>query len=293
MTLRDLLTTLGIEYKEHGESSLVTRGWIGVECPWCGRGTGRPGLGINVTSLRSKCWKCGSHSLLASLCEISSQPRERVAALLAAVDDAVGLLAGDETPTGRYKEPDGVGPLQTVHRNYLSRRGFDPDEVVETWAVKGIGRGGRYQWRLFLPVFVEQKPVSWTTRAVGNVELRYVSAPKTDESVHLKDTLFGEDKAGNSVVVVEGPFDAMRIGPGAVATYGLSVTLKQRARLARYARRTICFDNDPEAQRVARRLADELSVFDGATYVAVLSGKDPCESPEEEIHELRERFLDD
>src|SRR5207245_2797387 len=110
---------------------------------------------------------------------------------------------------GRYKEPSGVGPLLPEHRNYLSKRGFDPDEVVEKWGVKGIGRGGRYQWRLFVPVFVEKKPVSWTTRAVGNVELRYVSAPKTEESVHLKDTLFGEDYVRNTIVVVEGPLDAM------------------------------------------------------------------------------------
>lgn len=291
MDVRTLLSELNIPYKDHGESPLVSAGWAGAECPFCGRGTNKPGLGIHLRTLRCSCWKCGTHHLASVLHEITGLPWSAIKQRLTDLDANPGISRVTK-PTGRYREPVGVGPLLPVHRQYLAKRGFDPDEIAEVWGVRGIGLAPKLQWRLFLPVTVRDKPVSWTTRAVGDVELRYVSADPTDESVHLKETLYGEGLVKQAVVVVEGPTDAWRIGPGAVATYGLSHTAAQVARIARYSTRVICFDREAAAQRRARRLADDLATGAGETYVVRMSGKDPCDSPVDEILELRKRFLE-
>lgn len=290
MDVRALLSELNIEFKDHGESPLVSAGWVGVECPFCGKGTNKPGLGVHLRTLRCSCWKCGAHHLASVLHETTGLPWASIKQRLTDLDANLDVSRITK-PTGRYREPVGVGPLLPVHRQYLVKRGFDPDETAEVWGVRGIGLAPKLQWRLFLPVTVRDKPVSWITRAIGDVELRYISADPTDESVHLKQTLYGEGLAKQAVIVVEGPIDAWRIGPGAVATYGLSHTPAQVARIARYSTRVICFDREAAAQRRARRLADDLCIMPGETYVVTLSGPDPDGSPPEEIAELRKQFL--
>jgi hypothetical protein len=49
MTIRDVLNELGIAFREHDASTLVTPGWVGIVCsmPGCGQG-GKFGRGIHV-----------------------------------------------------------------------------------------------------------------------------------------------------------------------------------------------------------------------------------------------------
>ena len=290
MNIRDVLNQLGVPFKEHGSSPHVTPGWIGLVCPFCGRGSSNFGLGINLRTNKVTCWKCGTHGLASALAEAVGDWRPVRAALGELSETATPRTA--ERPAGKYTEPPGVVDLLTPHRRYLQRRGFDPDVLVRLWGVGAIGPGGgRLKWRLFFPVVALGERVSWTTRAIGSAELRYVAARPEQESRPLKHCLFGEQLCRHAIVVTEGPFDAMRIGPGAVATFGLSHTPVQVARIARYAVRVIAFDNDREAQRRAARLADDLAVFPGQTHVARFSGKDPDTSPPDEIEEIRERFL--
>ncbi len=296
MNIRDTLKALGIDFRENGESSLVSHGWVGVECPYCGRGTGKHGLGINLKSLACKCWKCGSHQLSVALAAAGGVPRRDVLVLLGNIDERA--QSGDDwrssRPVGTYKPPSGTGELLRAHRKYLTKRGYDPDECSEVWGLQGIGAdGGRYRWRLFIPVLFRGTAVSWQTRAIGDgVEPRYLAADPEDETMPLKHCLGGEQHARHSIVVVEGFFQAMRIGPGALATLGVGYTESQLIRIAQYSSRVIVFDNEPEAQRRARKLADDLAPFPGDTFVACLSGPQPDSSPPEEIAELRRRFLE-
>lgn len=290
MNIRELLNDLGIPFKEHGDSSLVTEGWVGIVCPMCGVGTGKTGMGIHVRTLAVSCWKCGRHRLGDSLAAASDRPLRDILKLLTGIDQDVTKI---DRPIGRYTEPGGVGPMAGAHRRYLERRGFDPDELADKWGFRGIGLDGpsEYRWRLFMPICRHGEKESWTTRAVGNVEPRYLSAPPNMERRSLKSLLFGFDAVKHCVIVTEGPFDALRIGPGAVATFGLSVTSAQLAMMSRIPVRVVCFDNEPTAQRRARHLADLLTPYPGSTHVATLSGPDPDTSPEDELDELRKRFL--
>jgi hypothetical protein len=106
-----------------------------------------------------------------------------------------------------------------------------------------------------------------------------------------KDLLYGEDYCRDAIVVTEGPTDAWRIGPGAVATFGLAYSRAQVLRISRYPLRVICFDSEPEAQRQARRMRDELTAFPGETVIVRLDSKDAASAKPKEVRQLRE-FLE-
>ncbi len=291
MTAVEILQHLGIPYRHQGEHENTSRGWVNTNCPVCSPDSGRFRCGIHIATLRANCWVCGRLNTAEVLVEASGRPLGEVLKLLGNRDDLP--LPRDEKKTGTYTPPPGVGPLLPAHRKYLEGRGFDPDELTRLWNLGGIGMEGRYKWRIFIPVLLGGKRVSWTTRRVGEGQSRrYLAAPPEYEERPIHDCLYGWDRVRHAAVVVEGPADAWAIGPGAVATFGLSVTTPQLALLASLPVRVICMDNEPRARRKSLELADALEALPGTTHVVTLSGKDAAESPREEIRELRSRFLE-
>jgi hypothetical protein len=291
MTITEILDECRIRFWRHGESSYVTANWIGVECPFCGGGSNRPGLGFSFQSHRwGTCWKCGPHSLWDVLTAYEV-PRERIRGLL-------GQLSPERRQSqpetrGKLELPAGLGELGRAHRRYLEGRGFDPDELAQLWGLRGIGVAASLAWRIFIPIRRDGETVSWTTRALSNdvpPTERYRGAGRGQESVPRAEVLFGEEYVRHGVVVTEGPFDVFAVGPGAVCTCGTGFSRGQVRRLVRYPIRVVAFDRD--AGRRARQLADALSPFPGSTYLVQLSGKDPAETPRREIRELRRRFLE-
>jgi DNA primase len=188
------------------------------------------------------------------------------------------------------KPPPGLQALRRPHRDYLRGRGLDPDIIESLWGVRATGPVGRLAWRLWIPIELDGQIVSWTTRAIGDKQPRYVSAGPGEESIDHKTLLYGEDRAGHSIVVVEGPADVWAIGPGAVAVLGLTTTPQQIERIGSHPVRAVCFDAG--AERRASRLAAWLRQYPGETATIRLeSGDDPAEADSEEIEELRRRFL--
>jgi hypothetical protein len=281
MTLAEVLHDLGVP--PLGEQN--ARGWYEVACPFCG---GDPYLGVRADTGYVSCWRCGKHGLHETVAAIGKVPYRKVA-------DALRAWVRDRptpafVPAGRLKVPAGVGPLLPAHRRYLEGRRFDPDDVARVWGVGGIGIAPRLPWRLYVPVHYRGEVVSWTTRKVtdSGASPRYVSARKSEEAVPARRLLYGEDLAGHGVVVVEGPLDAWRVGPGGVATLGVGFSRAQAARLARFPLRVICFDAEAKAQERARRLYDYLLPLPGKTVRIVLAtGKDPSRVKDKEVKQIR------
>jgi DNA primase len=176
---------------------------------------------------------------------------------------------------------------------YLSKRGFDYKEIQWLWQIKGIGIAERkLMWRLFIPVLHNNEVVSWTTRSIrDNTKYKYISAGPEQELLPHKNILYGSDYARHTVIIVEGPLDVWRIGPGAVATFGTAFTKQQVLALLKYPRRVVCYDNEKEAQDQALKLCDALGVFGGETLNVTLESKDPDEAKPKEIKRLR-KFLE-
>jgi hypothetical protein len=294
MKLPELLRELRVPFRQHGESPHVSEGWVGIVCPYCDRGRGNFGLGVNLASGVVSCWKCGPHRLSTVLADITGLEQKLVRQHVREVERIRRRLDESAGRRGRLVLPPGIERMGPAHRRYLADRGFDPDVIEEVWKVQGTGISSRLPWRLFIPIHREGEVVSWTTRAVGAVAHanRYRGARRAESVYPRSSLLYGEDYCLHGVVVHEGPADVWATGPGAVCTCGVGFGAVQTARLARFPVRAVCFDNTPAAQRRARALCRQLEPFAGETYNVQVSGPDPAESPRDELLELRRRFLE-
>ena len=290
--LQEFLSEHRIPFQEGGSHKHVRYGWTGVQCPWCRTSSWH--LGIRNGDGSCTCWRCGKHRLGDVLMRITGLSWGDVKEVVE--KSTRGSLSPSRIVSHPSKVimPRGVGPLSKAHLTYIRSRGFDPDYLTTTWGVQGIDLAVQLSWRLFIPIIQQNTVVSWTTRTIGKSDaIRYISASPVEESISHKEVLYGADYATHSIVVVEGPTDVWRIGPGAGATFGLNVSYAQLIEIGSYPVRAICFDNSPEAQNRALYLANQLKTMPGETHVIrIESGDDPGSMDEEEVLELRGRFLD-
>ncbi len=278
MNIRELLTNLGVEFKEAGEHHHTREGWIQIHCPFCGSNNYH--LGIHLSGRFASCWRCSGKSIFAVLEKLGVPRKDILNLQRSAVPEA--------RPRTGLKEPPGRGPLLPAHVRYLRERGFDPAELVRLWQIEGIGLAARLKWRIYIPIIHKGQRVSWTTRAIGDaVARRYISAGPDEEAIAHKKILFGLDYVLHSVVIVEGPFDVFAVGPGAVATFGLAFTSAQTLALARVPYRFVCFDSSKDAQLRARSLSSLLSCMPGSTTIVQLDAEDPGSATQKELKRLR------
>lgn len=293
MRATELLSELDIRFVAEGHEH-CREGWVQVDCPFCSKNSQHWRMGFNLTFGYVHCWHCGHHNLAETLTEASQSPLKTVYALIAQLErerpkiGAVGPLKRQ-----RLKLPKARGELLKPHKQFLERRGFDPDEIVELWGVQGIPFASKYAWRLFIPITLNGEIVSFTTRKISDSQtgLRYLSASADEEKYPHRDLLYGEDHCRHAIAVQEGSLDAWTLGPGAVATLGTGYSRAQLVRMTKYPLRVVCFDNEPSAQRRARKLVNDLTPFPGETINCVFSGKDASRSPKKEVREFRKRFL--
>jgi hypothetical protein len=291
VNLREVLNELEIPFKEPGSHHHVTADFFGVDCPYCSPDSGRYRMGFNFRHNYASCWVCGYKPLYEVLSLISGRDA-RLSTLLR------GLSKGKSTvtrPQGRLVIPDGVGELLPAHRRYLKSRGIDSDELVRLWGIGGIGVAPvepQLSWRIWVPIHYRGEVVSWTTRAIGDRVKRYINASEEQEKIPAKSILYGIDHCRHAIVLVEGPFDCMRIGYGAAALMGLVYTKSQLALISRFPVRVICLDQEKQAQRIASRLCEDLACFEGQTHKVELDSKDPGSASEREIRQLRKHFLE-
>lgn len=291
MNIKDTLDQLSIPNRgadhRHGR-----QGWVQIDCPDCGKGTGKFHLGINMVTGRAACWRCG-RKYTPDVIARSSRLSQREAARL--VKGAALAKPDKQKRTGRLVLPRGRVPLlkSPAHCSYLRGRGYDPEELVNYWGLEAITIAPRMPWHIFIPVHQYGKTVSWIARTIGTrVDRRYTAASEEEESVPHRELLYGEDYARHAIIVVEGPADVWNIGPGAVATCGLGYTPAQVNLMSKYPIRGICFDSTPSAQKRAGELADELSAYPGTTHIIQLDAEDAGAASRDEIKELRRYVLE-
>jgi hypothetical protein len=273
----------------------VTRHHIGINCPFCGDDTGY-NLGIDIRSGFWHCWRepvPGSHSgrlpyrlieaLLGCGRAVSRQIVERGESAIVVSDRSFGsdigrMLGGpikmSHTVTAlefprEYHRIDSPR-AKRLYYPYLQGRGYTERQV--DWLVERFrlcyAIKGPFVYRVIVPVYVRNKLVTWTGRAIGDDELRYRTLSHDPDNalrtglpqavVNIKHTLFDWDAAsygGRTLVVTEGVFDAMRViffghgyGVQAIALYGKQATPEQLELLAelipRYRRVVSLLDAD-------------------------------------------------
>lgn len=287
MKFEDVLREYNVPFQTEGK--YCRPGWVQFFCPFCvgGSDPNKPYAGFNAESRSVNCWRCGKHSVAHTLMRLTGLSWKEVKSL----DLEFPIARPRERTQGTLKLPSNRNPLLRAHRDYLRSRGLKPGTIARIWGAEGIGVAKRLSWRIFIPIHLKGRIVSWTTRSISpNDPIRYISAKPEEEAVPHKTLLYGEDfTKPNAVIVHEGPLDVWKTGPGAVCTFGSGFSDAQVVRISRFTRRIICFDSEPEAQRRARDLCKLLGMFPGETLnVELETGSDACSAEDEEIEELRQ-----
>lgn len=268
------------------------RAWVQMVCPICG--TDHLWLGYNTDKDFFHCYNHG-HATKYELFR-AWFPKQNVKDLLDQLDVAWDDDEIQKTAEqGTYDPPHPVRSLLDFKRHvaYVRGRGLDPEEMAKAWGWGAIPADGErpYQDRLFFPVFNRDGvPVSWQTRTIlKNEPNRYLTAPKKREAEPIKTLLYGEHLVNplKTVIVCEGVFDAVAIGPNAVATFGKSLTKQQILKIKKYPKCIICFDSEKDTQEQAKELADQISLLrEGPCYSVSLDAPDPATAPKHEIESL-------
>ena len=269
-------------------------GWVHVECPFC---TGNLGyhLGFDSAGDYFTCWRCGWHPTLKVVQIFSSVSWHKAKELLRTYQTAHGPVKQKkrrERPSS-LKLPSGSADLARPHVRYLQGRGFDPYRTMEVWGIVGTGPAGKYKHRVIAPIFYNGRLVSYQGRDItGRSELRYKACPQDLELIDHKRILYGIDLAeSHKCILVEGITDAWRLGPGAVATFGVKTKHSQILLLAeRFSKVFVMFDDDPEGENRAQAIAHDLWVAGIEVEVCLIDG-DPAELPQTEADAIVKQLL--
>lgn len=254
-----LLSSRGIEFVDQGPN--VAKGNINIQCPFCGRADSSHHMGIRLSDGYWGCWRDKAHRgrrphrLLKQLLGMSGAD---VDAMLSGesmpIDVDLDALAdelevGDPGPGSNTLElPEDLsmfssrpGAAEKRFCSYLRRRGFSQPYRVARYYDLRWSVAGDMAYRLVIPFYMDGVCVGYTGRSVGNATVRYDSRPKGQGA--LSGVLANYDharKGGKHLVIVEGPFDALKVdwygrkrGIRAVPLLGLSNTARKATALSR------------------------------------------------------------
>lgn len=253
-----------------------------------------------------KCWGCGKSGATVELVMLLERT-DRMSAIGIIVDGYVGGDAPTElraelavrapaktelTRLPKIHPPRGfeLVAYQQEHAfavNYLlGSRGIDWG-AVQTYRL-GCALHGRLKGYVVFPCFMDGGLVYWQARATWdppahlNRDQRKAWEKATgyrktlnplnrEQAAAASEVLFNYDQARVQphVVICEGPVDAMKVGPHAVALLGKAPTEVKVERLLRmFAQRyTVYLDRGDEERAKAEQLAEQLSDF-APTFIA-------------------------
>lgn len=308
---RSIVEQYNVSYVASGPSTAKNN--IYVDCPFCGApGVGKHHMGLSLVGSAWGCWKDSSHRgikparLLRRLLRITWEEADSL------VGTGTSLLQFDEIrrrlePATPTPDPAPVefneefeslaSPRGLPYREYLENRGFEnPSSLSEHYSLL-IARTGEYKSRIILPIIEDKKIFGWTARSIANAELRYKASSRL-----LGSFLFNFDpvkRGGRVLILVEGPFDALKLdyygaalGVRAVALMGTALTAGKAKRLVLLSKR---FD-DVRIMLDATEMRNTLMIQSSLSFLGVrplwLTGvKDAGELSKAEVIALSERTV--
>ena len=188
--------------------------------------------------------------------------------------------APDEDPEPAW--PGHVMPVQrlpvgSVVSSYLIGRGLDPKWLGEHWRVSMLIESTQpdREWlegRIIVPHYLDGKCMVWQARSAGNLPPKYFTQGR--KSHHL----YNEENARRfrEVILVEGVFDAFKIGGQGVATFGLTCSHDQSKRLLQWPDGLIVYFDRPKKEKEAEARSRALARIAAAYHGPILDVMPPA-----------------
>jgi len=263
--LNILKEILGRPYKSRNEYLF--------HCPYCSHHKKK--LSINIEKNVYKCWVCDTrgtnlqrlvrrygnykqkqawsrfeaqidYSLLETLFDVLKEEKQTVDL----PDEFISLANKDTPPTG------------FLARKYLKERGINKKDII--WWKMGYCSSGEYENRIIIPSFNEE----------GNADY-FIARTYVGDYPKYKNPPVGRDIVFNDlfvdwtadVVLVEGAFDAIKVGHNAVPLLGS--TLREESKLFQKMVRNdtpVYIALDPDAEKKALNIIQKLLTYDAELY---------------------------
>lgn len=283
-----LLRKRGVQYEVAGEE-------LFFNCPFCD--DARKRMYLNSRTGKAYCHNCGyaTTNFIRWMSEFTGYEYN---AVLDTVINGRGVGKPIEMPNIGITDielPEGFKPLtqpfpveQKAFWNYLRGRDIPASTVMEY----GIGyvRSGFYSMRVVIPYTYQGELVGWGARSIfnrTNKEFRKILHPKGSNNSQFLiniDKVIGNDR----ILLVEGPFDMLKLPDIAVASSGKHLSTTQLAMLLQSQAREVTLGYDTDAWTIERgrktsAVADiytALSKYTNLTYIEFEEGKDPGNTPE-------------
>jgi len=209
----------------------------------------------------------------------------------------------DMPPDNYYvDEPAGDKKVQ----QYLIERGYSLHDLRHNWDFR-IGRIHFYDVPcVIMPVVCQGKYRFWQARYPNTGQIPELfrdgrRKPKYYIPAGAKKSrvLYNFDKAvmTDTIVLVEGIFDAVRVGPSGVAMFGKKPSTRQQMMLLQASSKRLVWIpdmDDPEALDYARSYTEQwknLNMFAKGAHVLQLKEGDPADYTREELWKLLEQSL--
>jgi len=281
-----------IPYFTHGKN--VSRDFVNICCIFC-RDSSNHG-GFSLKNGNYNCWICGKHStvdVIANLLNITNKDAFKIYKQFSKVRGVETSFSNSFIESASpltCSLPRFSVPLLNSHKKYLRSRNFDPDEIVRKWKIQGTNHLGHYMKRIIIPIYYNNKLVSFTSRDITEQSnLKYKACPKKEAVISHKEILYGIDHTKEKTIICEGPMDVWRLGYGAVCTFGTKVTKKQlKLIIDRFDKVYLMFDPDEAGEENQMKLGEYLEGFGVDCEIIDLEGKDPAELSEDEAKKYKE-----
>lgn len=268
-------------------------GWIQICCPFCNDTSFH--LGYNTEKGYFNCYRCGHIKVYDVLTTLTGKTFKKLLKKYSISLKKETESYQNTAPTiSTCYLPPKIKKVNKEHINYLLSRKIDL-RAVSVWNLMGVGNTlDRFRKRIIAPIFQTEKIINWVSRDItGKNPHRYLNCPDNKAIVPLKQTLYGDwlINTENDIIIVEGIFDALRFGAGAIALYGVNYSNSQIKLLRQYKNKYILFDMDKTGRKKAQKLADELSAFDGDVEIIHYNAKDPAELSQREANIIKKEIL--
>lgn len=291
-----------IQYWETGKN--VTKGWIGVTCPFCDDTSNH--CGIHLEDGRVKCWKCGKHLIVDLISRQLKLPMREAFKVYKLYKTDSPVQPKEEEAVDKVGVPclqpfiEPLTPNNAEAWDYLKRvRKYNPFDLVRDYHLMWGGRGGFFKYRIVIPSYVNGIMISATGMAIRKgIDPKYKFLPREPhEKYHIcsqlseSEFVYNIDSITTHCIIVEGITDVWRLGKQhAVATFGIDWDQAQVQMVAqkRCKKYLILFDPEPQAQRRAKQYAQSLSYLTNSKIHLIenSSGNDPDKSTPDELSEI-------
>jgi DNA primase len=218
--------------------------------------------------------------------------------------EAIGLVGGEAR--GRFKDQDAAVQLPEEYQNlpavgrfaseaitYLQNRRITQKQIEHHQI--GFCGTGKYARRIIVPITHEGKLINFIARDWTGRSERKVLNPPGSQAIR---SVFGWDRACNyarSVVITEGWADALAVERvlqkdryfsdwAALAIGGKEISDDKLLMFTKFEKFVVMLDSAARADAVL--VGRKLTSFTDKIRIVKVSGKDPAETPEEEIMRL-------